>query len=98
MVMTRAGDQSSSGSGGAIIGPRSRVRPSEGAGFFALAFGLRGGRFRGEAFFFATARFGTLRLPATGFLRAVFFTARFFAFFLVARLVFPAFLGAVFSR
>jgi hypothetical protein len=76
--------QSSSWSGGAIMGPRSRVRPSAGAGFFALDLGFRAGPFLGAAFFFAAVRFVALCLRATGFLRATFLTARFFAVLFVA--------------
>ena len=71
-----------------IIGPRSRVRPSEGGRFFGLAFGLCDRPFRCAGFFFAAGRFFfvVLRVPATIFSRAAFLTELFFAVLLAARL------------
>ena len=67
-----------------IIGPRSRVRPSEGGRFFGLAFCLCAVPFLREVFFFAVDRFFVvLRLPAA-FLRATLFATR-FAVFLAPR-------------
>ena len=61
-----------------IIGPRSRVRPSEGGRFFGLAFCLCAVPFLREVFFFAVDRlFVVLGLPAA-FLRATLFATRFF--------------------
>ena len=76
-----------------IIGPRSRVRPSEGGRFFGLAFCLCAVPFLREVFFFAVDLFFVvLRLPAA-FLRATLFATRFFVVFLATRFaVLPIFL------
>src|SRR5215471_16374399 len=78
--------QASSASGGSIIGPRSRVRPSEGR-FFALDFGLRAALFRRLDFFFAAGLFRVvLRLLEAIFFRATIPAVRLVAGFLVLRL------------